>query len=83
MRDIKTHYYYTVEIPYNAANVKAWDAYRGEHIGYDWWNHSPMLFNTEAEAIKAINESEDYKNCDWRIVRTTITSEVIQEFLNS
>lgn len=83
MKNIETHCHYTVEVPYNIANTSAWDVYRGENIGYDWWNHPPMLFNTEEEAIKAINESEDYKNCDWRIIKTAITKIVTHEFKNS
>ena len=84
MTGIGTHYYYTVEILCRMLNnTSTWDVYRGEDIGYDWWNYSPMLFNTEVEAIKAINESEDYKNCDWRIIKTTVTRTVTHEFKNS
>lgn len=83
MKDIEIHCYYTVELPYNAANTDVWDSYRGEDIGYDWWNYPPMRFNTETEAIKAINESDNYKNCDWRIVKTTVTRTVICELKNS
>lgn len=84
MTDIETHYYYTVEILCSMLDdTFTWDVYRGEDVGYDWWNYSPMLFNTEAEAIKAINESDDYKNCDWRIVKTTTIRTVTHEFKNS
>jgi len=83
MTNTNTYCYYTVEVPFNAINSSTWTEYRGEHIGYDWWNISPMRFNSEADAIKAINESDDYKNCNWRIVRTTVISEVTHELKNS
>lgn len=83
MTDANTYCYYTVEIPFNAINSSAWTEYRGEGIGYDWWNISPMRFNSEEDAVKAINESDDYKNCDWRVVKTTVTRTVTHEFKNS
>ncbi len=83
MKDTRARCHYTVEIPYSTVSGSMWGEYRGEHIGYDWWNHSPMLFNSEEDAIKAISESDDYKNCSWRIVKTTVTSSVICERKNS
>lgn len=79
----ETQTYYTVEVPYNSINSTSWIEYRGENIGYDWWNSSPIRFLSEEEAMKAINESNDYKNCDWRVVKTTIIHEVKIECKNS
>lgn len=83
MTDTNTYCYYTVEIPFNEINSSTWIEYRGEHIGYDWWNTSPMRFNSEEDAVKAISESDDYKNCNWRIVKTIVTRTVAHEFKNS
>jgi len=66
--------YYTIETLHSD-----WVVYRGEHVGYDWWNHSPIRFSSEEDAIKAISESEDYKDCSWRIVRTTIERSIVHE----
>ena len=79
----ETQTYYTVEVPYNSINSTSWIEYRGENIGYDWWNSSPIRFLSEEEAMKAINESNDYKNCDWRVVKTTVIHEVKIECKNS
>ena len=57
--------------------------YRGENIRYDLWNYSPIRFKSEDEAVCAINKSEDYKDCDWRITKTTIIHEVKIECKNS
>lgn len=57
--------------------------YRGEGIGYDWWNYSPIRFTSEDEAVYTINRSEDYRNYDWMITKTTIIHEVKIECKNS
>jgi hypothetical protein len=80
---VETKTYYTVELPYNSINSSSWVEYRGEGIGYDWWNSSPIRFNSEKDAIKAISASNDYKDCNWRITRTTIINEVVHECKNS
>lgn len=81
----ETQIYYTIEILTNKFGIqgKSWLEYRGENVGYDWWNYSPIRFKSEEEAVNAINKSEDYKNCDWRIIKTTIIHEVKIECKNS
>ena len=84
MNEIQT--YYTIEILITdglGINNSSWVEYRGEDIGYDWWNYSPIRFKSEDEAVKAINKSEIYKDCDWRITKTTIIHEVKIECKNS
>ena len=73
--------YYTIELLCNPGQY--WIEYRGENVGYDWWNSSPIRFKSEDEVVNAINRSEDYKNCDWRITKTTIIREVKIECKNS
>jgi len=83
MKDTEVHCYYTIELPYNSINSTSWIEYRGENIGYDWWNSSPVRFLSEEEAVNAISNSESYKNCDLRIVKTTIARTVMHELKNS
>lgn len=80
MLEAKT--YYTIEIPISSINGSTWIEYRGERMYADWWNSSPMIFESEDAAIKAINES-DYRDCSWRVVRTIVTREVVHEIKNS
>lgn len=66
MDEVQT--YYTIEILITdrlGIPGSSWVEYRGEGIGYDWWNYSPIRFKSEDEAVHAINKSEDYRNCDW------------------
>ena len=79
MDEVQT--YYTIEIL--SIPCQSWIEYRGEGVGYDWWNSSPVRFSSEEEAVNAINKSEDYKDCDWRITKTTIMHEVKIECKNS
>lgn len=57
--------------------------YRGEGVGYDLLNYSHIRFKSEDEAVCAINKSEDYKDCDWMITKTTTIHEVKIECKNS
>ena len=82
---METKSYYMVELPYSAmfkTHSSVWIKYRGEDIGYDWWNYMPVQFESKDEAVKAISESKIYKDCDWRVVKTTIMNEVV-DFKNS
>ena len=84
MDEIQT--YYTIEILVTnrlGIHGSSWVEYLGEGVGRDWWNYSPVRFSSEEEAINAINKSEDYKDCDWRITKTTIIHEVKIECKNS
>lgn len=81
MLEAKT--FYTIELPFSSINGSTWIEYRGEYMYDDWWNSSPVRFESEDAAIKAINESENYRDCSWRIVRTTVTHEVVHEVKNS
>ena len=77
--------YYTIEILITdnlGIPGSSYVEYRGENIGYDWWNYSPIRFKSEDEAAYAISKS-DYKNCDWKITKTTIIHEVKIECKNS
>ena len=78
--------YYTIEILITdnlGIPGPSYVEYRGEGVGYDWWNYSPVRFSSEDEAVNAINKSENYKDCDWRITKTTIIHEVKIECKNS
>ena len=78
--------YYTIEILItNRLGIpcSSWVEYRGENICYDWWDYSYIRFKSEDEAVCAINKSKDYKDCDWRITKTTIIHEVKIECKNS
>jgi hypothetical protein len=79
MVESKTHYHYIVEVPYNKLGSELFIEYRGEGLGYDWWNSSPMMFNSAEDAESVIRASDDYKNCKWRIVKVTVTNEVVKE----
>lgn len=68
--------YYTIELPFNSLNSNSWIEYRGDGIGYDWWNYSPIRFNSLEEAILGIKASKDYSHLKWRIIKNTITREV-------
>ena len=68
--------YYTVELPFNSLKYNGWIEYRGEDIGYDWWNCSPIRFSSAEEAILCIKASKDYSHSKWRIIKNTITREV-------
>lgn len=81
MKEIQT--YYTIELPHNSINSTSWVEYRGENVGYDWWNSLPIRFVSEEEAVNTINKSENYKNCNWRIAKTTVIHEVKVECKNS
>ena len=69
--------YYTIELPFNSLNSNSWIEYRGDGIGYDWWNYSPIKFNSLEEAILGIKASKDYSHLKWQIIKNTITREVI------
>ena len=74
--------YYTVEIPCAVAatpiNKEYWVPFAGENTGIsDWWNDPPRRYSSYDDAIKAIESSDNFKNCKWRIVKTTITNEVV------
>ena len=84
MDEIQT--YYTIEILITnrfGIHCSSWVEYRGEGVGYDWWNYSPVRSSSEEDAVNAINKSEDYKDCDCRIIKTTIIHEVKIECKNS
>lgn len=74
--------YYTVEISYTAVNIpnnkKYWVPFAGENTGInDWWNAEPHRYSSKDEAIKAIEFSDNFKDSKWRIVKTTISDEVV------
>ena len=78
--------YYTIEILItNRFGIpgSSYVEYRGEGVGYDLLNYSYIRFKSEDEAVCAINKSEDYKDCDWRITKTAIIHEVKIECKNS
>lgn len=82
MDEVQT--YYTIEILItNRLSMPGSSLveYRGEGICYDWWNYSSIKFKSEDEAVGAI-KSEDYRNCYWRITKTTIIHEVKIECKN-
>lgn len=68
----EVHTYYTIEVLItNRLGIpgSSWVEYRGENVGYDWWNSLPTRFVSEDEAVNTISKSEDYRNCDWRITK--------------
>lgn len=68
--------YYTIEVPFNSITYNGWIEYRGENIGYDWWNSSPVKFQSLDDALNYIKSSENFKDDKWQIVKTAITREV-------
>lgn len=68
--------YYTIEVPFNSITYNGWIEYRGENIGYDWWNSSPIIFQSYEDALNYIKSSENFKYSKWQIVKTVVTREV-------
>lgn len=70
MDEVQTHY--TIEIlmtsPLGVTGSSLIE-YRGENVGYDWWNYSPIKFKSEEEAVCAINQNEDYRSFDWMVTK--------------
>jgi hypothetical protein len=73
---MKPTVYYTIEVPFNSITYNGWIEYRGENIGYDWWNSSPVKFQSLEDALNCIKSSENFKDGKWQIVKTVITREV-------
>lgn len=46
--------HYTILITFVTASSSDWIEYRGDDVGYDWWNSSPKIFSSEKEALNAI-----------------------------
>ena len=64
--------YYTIEVPFNSITYNGWIEYRGENIGYDWWNSSQVKFQYLDDALNYIKSSENFKYSKWQIVKTVI-----------
>jgi hypothetical protein len=75
MKDIS---HYTILIPHTTISSFSWIEYRGDDVGYDWWNSSPKVFTSEEEALKTIANSNYLKQSKWKLVKTTIKSEIIR-----
>ena len=65
MDEVQT--YYTIEIL--GIPGPSWIEYHCKNVGYDWWNHSPIKFKSEEEAVCAINQSEDYRSFDLMVTK--------------
>ncbi len=72
--------HYTILIPFVTASSSDWIEYRGDDVGYDWWNSSPKVFLSEEEALKTIANSNYLKQNRWQLIKTIIKSEIIREY---
>ena len=79
MKDIV---HYTILIPYVTTSTSSfcWIEYRGDDVGYDWWNSSPKVFLSEDEALDTIANSEYLKHSGWQLCKTIERSEIIKEY---
>jgi len=70
--------HYTILIPFVTASSSDWIEYRGDDVGYDWWNSSPKIFSSEKEALNAIANSKYLSHNKWQLCKTTTRSEIIK-----
>ena len=72
--------YYTIELPLFSMRIPGsytWIEYRGEDTGFgDWWNSSPVKFQSFEDALNCIKSSDNFKDSKWQIIKTVITHEV-------
>ena len=72
--------FFTIDLKCIAINGEFWIPYGGSNWWqYDWWNIPPAKFESEESAMDAIKSDSNFKECRWRIVKTTVTEEIVKE----
>ena len=73
--------YYTIELPLHSVRIPGsctWIEYRGEDTGFgDWWNSSPIRFQSYDDALNCITHSDNFKDSKWQITKTIIHTEIV------
>ena len=77
---MSAHTFFIIEVKGTTINGEFWAPYGGScWWEWDWWNTPPKKFESEESAMNAIKSDGNFTECQWRIVKTTVTEEIVKE----